>query len=121
MAAMIEQVTREKKLKGSKCKLCGTVNFPPVPVCGKCGPRHAAEMQPLELPTIGQVVTWTNLRVAPKGFPSPLTQCVLDLGVAKIFGTVQGSFELVNGMKLMTTEDPSGRFPFILCRPADLK
>jgi uncharacterized OB-fold protein len=116
MAAMTEQVAREKKLKGSKCKLCGTVAFPPLPVCGKCGPGHATEMQPVELPTIGQVVTWTKLRVAPKGFPSPLIHCVLDLGVVKILGTVQGLSELENGTKLITSEDPSGRFPFVLRR-----
>src|SRR5271157_5598348 len=121
MASMIEQVAREKKLKGSKCTLCGTVNFPPLRICGKCGPRHAAETQSIELPTIGEVVTWTKLRVAPMGFPSPLIQCVLDLGIVKILGTVQGVAELENGVKLVTSEDPSGRFPFVLRRPTGLK
>ena len=119
MAAMVEQVTREKKLKGSKCGRCGTVNFPAVRVCAKCGPEHALEMQVFELPTIGRAITWTKLRVAPKGFPSPLIECVVDMGVVKILGTVQGISELANGMKLMTSEDPSGRFPFILSQPSD--
>jgi uncharacterized OB-fold protein len=115
---MVEQVAREKKLKGSKCKVCGTVNFPTVLVCGRCGPQAASEMQPFELPSVGQVVTWTKLRVAPKGFPSPLVQCVLDLRVVKILGTVHGASEVQNGIRLMTSEDPTGQFPFILCPPS---
>lgn len=31
---------REGKLMGMKCEHCSTVEFPPVPVCNRCGKHH---------------------------------------------------------------------------------
>jgi uncharacterized OB-fold protein len=71
-------------------------------------------VKPLELPKVGTVVTWTRLQVAPKGFPSPIVHCVVDLGGVKIAGTVGGPTEIRSGQKAGVFEDPTGRFPFIL-------
>lgn len=67
---------------------------------------------------MGTVVTWAKLQVAPKGFPSPLLHCVLDLGNVKLLGTVQGTVEIIIGEKLVVVEDTTGRFPFVFSRPA---
>jgi uncharacterized OB-fold protein len=113
MASVTKQMIHEKKLQGSKCDKCGYVSFPAMKVCAKCGPTYAERVKPIEIPTFGTVVTWAGLRVAPRGFPSPLLHCVLDLGSVKILGTVQGTPGIRIGDKLVTADDPSGRFPFV--------
>ena len=116
MAAMAEQMAKEKKLQGSKCGRCGAVTFPALVVCPNCGPAYAGEVHSTELPTTGKVITWTILHLAPKGFPSPLLQCVLDVGAVRILGTVLASEGIQNGEILMIAEDPNGKFPFVFCR-----
>lgn len=115
MGSVAEQVVHEKKLQGSKCDICGYVCFPATSVCPKCGPANAERVKLTELPSKGAVITWAKLRVAPKGFPSPLLHCVLDLGIVKILGTVQGTEEIQIGEKMVVAEDPSGRFPYVFC------
>jgi uncharacterized OB-fold protein len=112
----IGEVVHVKTLQGSKCERCGYVNFPAVNVCPKCGPKYTSAVKVANLPTVGTVVTWTRLKVAPTGFPSPLLHCVLDLGNVKILGTLQGTDEINIGDKLVIVEDPSGRFPFVFSR-----
>ena len=117
MGSVAEQMVPEKKLQGSKCDRCGYVCFPAISVCPKCGPGYVEQVKLTELPTTGTVITWTKLRVAPKSFPSPLLHCILDLGIVKILGTVQGTEEIRLGDKMVITEDTSGRFPYVFCRP----
>ena len=112
MAAVGQQGEHGKKLYGSRCSRCEYVSFPAKAVCPKCGPFHAAEVKSFELPETGTVVSWTLLKVAPKGFPSPLAHCVLDLGCLKIVGTVQGCPEVQKGEKLIIVEDRSATFPY---------
>jgi uncharacterized OB-fold protein len=115
MAQVMEGI-REKRLFGSKCGRCGYVSFPAMTICPRCGPMYVKEVKPTELPLMGAAITWTKLQVAPKGFPSPLTHCVVDLGGVKVIGTVQGSLEVQGGEILEVVEDPSGRFPFVFSR-----
>jgi len=114
MTAVSQQETREKKLSGSKCYRCEYVNFPATVVCPRCGPGYPKEVKTLELPAVGTAVTWTQLRVAPKGFPSPIVHCVVDLGGVKIVGTMMGTPEITGGEKVGVFEDATGRFPFVL-------
>ena len=117
MGSVAEQMVHEKKLQGSKCDRCGYVCFPAISVCPKCGPGYVEQVKLTELPTTGTVITWTKLRVAPKSFPSPLLHCILDLGIVKILGTVQGTEEIRLREKMAIMEDTSGRFPYVFCRP----
>jgi uncharacterized OB-fold protein len=117
MGSVAEQLVREKKLQGSKCDRCGHVAFPAIRICPKCGPGHSEHVKLTELPTTGRVVTWAKLRIAPKGFPSPLLHCILDLGIVKILGTVQETERIQIGEKLVIVEDPSSRFPYVFCPP----
>lgn len=117
MGSVAEQIVHEKKLQGSKCDRCDYICFPAISVCPKCGPAYVGQVTLTELPTTGTVVTWTKLRVAPKGFPSPLLHCVLDLGSVRILGTAQGTETIQIGDKMVVAEDTSGRFPYVFCRP----
>lgn len=117
MASVVQQETREKKLYGSECSRCGYVSFPAMTVCAKCGPTYSKEVKPVELPSVGTAVTWTKLQVAPKGFPSPLVHCIVDLEGVKIIGTVQGTSEIRSDEKMLIVKDPTGKFPFVLSRP----
>jgi uncharacterized OB-fold protein len=116
MAPVVQEGIREKRLFGSKCGRCGYISFPAMTLCPKCGPTYVKEVKPTELPSMGAAITWTKLQVAPKGFPSPLIHCVVDLSGVKIIGTVQGSLEIQGGENLAVVEDPSGRFPFVFSR-----
>ena len=115
MGSVVDQIIHEKKLQGSKCARCSYVCFPAISVCPKCGPAFVEHVRLAELPSKGTVITWTQLRVAPKGFPSPLLHCVLDLGIVKILGTVQRTDEVRIGEKMVIVEDASGRFPYVFC------
>jgi uncharacterized OB-fold protein len=116
MTSVVQQETGEKRLYGSRCSRCGYVSFPAMTVCPKCGPAYSKEVKPIELPSVGTVITWTKLQVAPKGFPSPLVHCIVDLGMVNIIGTVQGTSEIRSGEKMAIVKDPTGKFPFIFSR-----
>ena len=114
MVSVVQQEIREKKLTGSKCGRCGDISYPPLSVCPKCGPAYSSEVKPFELPTEGIAVACTRLQVAPKGFPSPLTHCIVDLGVVKIVGTMEEPVDISSGEKVIIAQDSSARFPYII-------
>jgi hypothetical protein len=64
-----------EQIAASRCPRCDTVVAPPAPYC----PRHPAAMTPVELPGIGEVVTFTTLHAAPEGFRSPLHIALVEL------------------------------------------
>jgi uncharacterized OB-fold protein len=117
MATVVQQEVHGKKLYGSKCFRCGYVSFPAQAICPRCGPFRSTEVKTFELPERGTVVTWTQLKVAPKGFPSPLSHCVLDLGCVKIVGTIQGCPDTRKDEKLIIVEDQSAKFPYAFAHP----
>jgi hypothetical protein len=62
-------------ISASRCPRCATVVAPPAPYC----PRHPIAMTPLEVPGIGEVVTFTTLHSPPEGFRSPLHIALVEL------------------------------------------
>jgi hypothetical protein len=62
-------------IAASKCPRCEAVVAPPAQYC----PRHPVAMRPVELPGIGEVVTFTTLHAAPEGFKSPLHIALVEL------------------------------------------
>jgi hypothetical protein len=64
-----------ERIAASRCPRCDVVIAPPAPFC----PRHPVAMTPLDLPGIGQVVTFTTLHAAPEGFRSPLHIALVEL------------------------------------------
>ncbi|RLF03845.1 MAG: transcriptional regulator [Thermoprotei archaeon] len=65
----VPRVWREKKYKyrliGSRCKSCGSTFFPPKAACKKCGSR---DLEEIELPKRGKIITYTVVRSPPRGF-----------------------------------------------------
>lgn len=69
---------KENKLKGTKCKKCGTLFFPPRAECVKC---MSEEMDWVDMSGKGKLVTYTVIHAAPTGFENsvPYTIGVVDL------------------------------------------
>jgi benzoylsuccinyl-CoA thiolase BbsA subunit len=75
-------------LTGMACRECGTKAFPAREVCSACGSDKIA---PVELATRGKLYSFSEVHVAPKGFPVPYVVGYVDLddGV-RLFGQVEG-------------------------------
>jgi len=73
------------KLIGSECMKCHKRFYPPKRVCPVCGSR---ELKDVKLPDKGRVVTYTIIRVPPKGYeeyaPYPIALIELEDGTRLI-------------------------------------
>ncbi|MGD8565321.1 MAG: Zn-ribbon domain-containing OB-fold protein [Candidatus Bathyarchaeota archaeon] len=69
----------QKKLMGSKCKKCGTAHLPPRILCQKC---LSKQMESVELPQRGKLLTYTIIHVAPTQFQemTPYAVGIIQLG-----------------------------------------
>lgn len=76
---------RYYRLLGTKCKRCGKESFPPVYVCKSCG---STEMEEVEMPRTGKLITYTVLHEPAEGYRR----------FAPIF---LGLIELDNGVRLV--------------------
>lgn len=65
----IPRMWREKPqrymLKGGKCKDCGYTMYPARKVCPKC---HSENIETIDLPREGTILTYTIIYSAPEGF-----------------------------------------------------
>jgi uncharacterized OB-fold protein len=57
-----EQFLSEGKIMGSKCKVCGSIGFPPRPICISC---FGKELEWVELKGRGKLIAFTSIYVAP--------------------------------------------------------
>jgi uncharacterized OB-fold protein len=81
----IVEVAGESRLVGSVCSVCGTHEFPVQAACARC----SGPMEPTELPSIGEVWTWTVQRTRPKRLATseefePFALGYVDLGPLKV-------------------------------------
>ncbi len=87
------RLLEEGKLMASKCRRCGKKTFPPRPVCPEC---YSADLEWVELPKQGRIVTYTIIHVAPpmlqKLAPYAVAVVKLDDGTP-IIGMVKGIAE----------------------------
>lgn len=76
----IPVITRESKallqLIGTKCKGCGTINYPPRRICWNCSEKD--NMEDIKLKRTGRIYTYTKDYVFASPFP-PTGMVVLDL------------------------------------------
>jgi uncharacterized protein len=94
------------RLHGSKCGRCGTVAFPPHKLCPACG-AESGQAQ-VELSPVGKLYTFSEVHVAPKGFPTPYAVGYVDLpeGV-RLFGQIDAkAAELEVGEEVAVTLGP---------------
>src|SRR5262249_15324598 len=74
---MMEQV-----IAASRCPRCERVVVPPARLC----PDHPVAMEPVSVPGVGEVVTFTTLHSPPEGFKAPLHIALIELeGGARLF------------------------------------
>ncbi|MBN2077293.1 MAG: Zn-ribbon domain-containing OB-fold protein [Dehalococcoidales bacterium] len=69
---------KEGRFTTTKCQKCGHVAYPPVIICPEC---WSEEMEWIDLPQTGKVVTFTETQAgAPIGFEPPLIIAWLNFG-----------------------------------------
>ncbi len=69
---------RKYRLVGGRCRKCNSIVYPHRSVCPHCG---AENMEPIELPRRGKVVTFSVVRHPPRGFEGkePFLVAVIEL------------------------------------------
>lgn len=107
----------EPALVGGRCAACGAHAFPHPGSCARCG---GAEVETVELPTTGEVWTWTVQRFPPKA-PfrgpepfEPFAVAYVDLGPLRVEARLTGRYvdnwvigdRVVLGVELLPGEDP---------------
>ncbi len=70
IARFWRETPRRYNLGGSKCTACGTVYFPPRPVCPECTHHRQSieKMVPVQLSGTGEVLSYTVVHEAAEGF-----------------------------------------------------
>jgi uncharacterized protein len=70
IARFWRETPRRYNLGGSKCTACGTVYFPPRPVCPACTHHRQSieKMVPFQLAGAGEVLSFTVVHEAAEGF-----------------------------------------------------
>jgi len=64
------------RLLGLKCLDCGNIFTPPNGTCTSCG---GSKLEKMDLAPKGKIKTFTVIRVAPAGFPSPYIVGMVEL------------------------------------------
>jgi hypothetical protein len=97
----IDQLQRGRVM-GTRCRTCGTRYFPPRADCCK---SLDSDMEWVDLPGMGTLLTYSTLSYAPAGFGEdlPYTIAVVDFGFVRVFGRLDRSIPEENiaiGMRL---------------------
>lgn len=97
----IDHLQRERVM-GTRCRTCGARYFPPRADCCK---SLDSDMEWVDLPGIGTLLTYSTLSYAPTGFGEdlPYTIAVVDFGSVKVFGRLDRSLSaesITIGMRL---------------------
>ena len=67
---------RDGRFLGTKCKGCGSYNFPPQGICLKC---NGSDIEMAEMGGKGIIRTFTVIRVAPEGMKPPYVLALVEL------------------------------------------
>jgi uncharacterized OB-fold protein len=67
------------RLIGTKCSTCGSIYFPPRPVCLKC--RKRGNLSEYQLSHSGKILSWTVIHIPPEGFEeqAPYVIAIIEL------------------------------------------
>jgi uncharacterized protein len=90
------------EVKGTRCKDCGMIFYPPRADCYKC---LASNMEWFDVTGTGKLVTYSKLEYAPVGFGDdlPYSIALLDYGKYKVFGRLSNDIpegEIKIGMEM---------------------
>jgi uncharacterized OB-fold protein len=103
------------RLLACKCRACGTVVFPKMPVCPSCGGN--GKMDDVEIGQRGRLYSFTIAHVAPAGFKAPFLQAFVDLPEGPRIFTLIGAQcpvelgALENGMEMRLVVEPLADTP----------
>ncbi len=104
------------EVRGTKCKSCGKVFFPPRADCYSC---LSSDMEWFKVEGAGKLITFSILRYAPIGFGDdlPYAIAVVDYGDYKVFGRI-GDIDLDQvqcGMEVVVraNELPNGQLNYV--------
>jgi len=90
----------ERKPYGYKCKNCGKIHYPKHGRCLKCKNR---ELEEVDLPDEGTLITYTMLKAPPTGIDKhTLLLGIIDLGDVRYTGQIEADdiSKIHIGMKL---------------------
>lgn len=88
---------REGTLLGQRCAACGAATAAPKAACARCGSR---DLEPVELPTEGEVYSETTIAVPPAGFSGRYQVAIVSLGDAQVMAQIDGSVEIGDDVEL---------------------
>ncbi|WP_200886651.1 Zn-ribbon domain-containing OB-fold protein [Phaeacidiphilus oryzae] len=78
----------EPHLVAHECAECGARYFDRRNACASCG---GTEFAPADLPTTGEVTSFTIVTAAAPGIPVPYAAAVVDCGGTKVAGNIIGT------------------------------
>lgn len=78
------------RLLGGVCKRCGHHVFPPREMCPKC----FGEVELVEVPKVGEVITYSEVHVSTGRFPTPYFVAIVKFGRFQIPGYVVEPVEI---------------------------
>ncbi len=102
-------------LLGGRCRDCGHVVFPMMPVCPTC--RRNGTVEQIEIGRTGRIYSHTIAHVAPQGFSAPCFQIFVDLPEGpRIFALVGSQCPvepglLEDGMEMRLVVEPLASTP----------
>jgi hypothetical protein len=105
------------EVRGTRCKGCGQVFFPPRADCYKC---LSSDMEWFDAGKPGNLVSYSKLEFAPAGFEGdvPYSIALLDCGDHKIFGRISPDVpedQISVGMKMKAKVNrlPNGQLNYV--------
>jgi len=116
-AAAFVDYLAQGKIMATKCKSCGTVYFPPKMDCPSC---LNSDVEWVEAPTSGKLLTFSTVRYEPTGFEgdAPYTIAVGQFGDGvRVFSRIskdvnESDIKIGMQLKLAAITLPGGRFSY---------
>ncbi len=77
----------EGRVYATRCKICGSLYFPPQADCADC---RSTDMEWVEVPGEGVIVTFTKVYAKPQGYEEfdPYIICIVEAGGVRVMGWV---------------------------------
>ena len=94
---LASEANESPRLLGGECSACGTVMFPKMPVCPRCG--RNGTVRDAHIGQKGRLFSHTIARFAPKGFKAPFYQAFIDLAEGpRIFSLIGSECPVQDGI-----------------------
>lgn len=95
-----QRALREGHLLGQACSACGHHTAAPKAACVRCGERG---LDPVALPTEGEVFAETTVTVPPEQFEGRYCVAIVDLGPGRVMARIDGDADIGDEVELVGT------------------